>query len=244
LKAKEDASISGYGAATEDYGANTQSYGKTPQLQSLKKPTEKKSMEASTKMSSKQSQDTAGVKSDQQFFNEKMQTEQSNSLQMQQNMHKPSPSQPQRQPSPFKDIQKKSSSNQSQEIKLLSTEAPKEEQPDKGVVLREEREEIHRKKTKIIIKRKYIAKTNPNSPQQNELKQSQILNLVKEGNDDLDIDNNRYQKADKIGSGAYGKVYKGLDSETGNIIAIKTIELPDRKPEQMNRDIKAIRNEI
>jgi len=39
-------------------------------------------------------------------------------------------------------------------------------------------------------------------------------------------------------------VYKGLDSETGNIIAIKTILLPDRKPDQMNRDIKAIRNEI
>jgi len=39
------------------------------------------------------------------------------------------------------------------------------EQPTRGVVLREEREEFHRKKTKIIIKRKYLAKTTPNSPQ-------------------------------------------------------------------------------
>ena len=108
-------------------------------------------------------------------------------------------------------------------------------------------EEIEKKKRKVKVKiiKKNITRTQPNSPNQNsQMRQSSIQDLVLEGNENHDIDNNRYVKADLIGSGAYGKVYQGLDTENGQIIAIKTIELPNRRPEQMAREIKAIRNEI
>jgi serine/threonine protein kinase len=35
----------------------------------------------------------------------------------------------------------------------------------------------------------------------------------------------RYEKKTKIGGGAYGVVYKGIDTKTGEVVAIKKIKL-------------------
>jgi len=37
--------------------------------------------------------------------------------------------------------------------------------------------------------------------------------------------NDRYAKKEKVGGGAYGEVYKGVDTRNGDLIAIKKIKL-------------------
>ena len=53
----------------------------------------------------------------------------------------------------------------------------------------------------------------------------QQLAVINE-NDFNDIEPIKYTKGELIGSGAYGKVYQALDLTNGNLLAIKTIELP------------------
>ncbi len=62
-------------------------------------------------------------------------------------------------------------------------------------------------------------------------------------NDLNEIEPIKYTKGELIGSGAYGKVYQALDLTNGNLLAIKTIELP-LNPEQLKKEIKNIQNEI
>lgn len=41
---------------------------------------------------------------------------------------------------------------------------------------------------------------------------------------------NRYEKISKIGEGAYGMVFKSLDTQTGNMVAIKRFSASDDDP--------------
>ncbi|KAH7331996.1 hypothetical protein KP509_20G062500 [Ceratopteris richardii] len=52
--------------------------------------------------------------------------------------------------------------------------------------------------------------------------------------------NGKYLVGDEIGKGAYGKVYKGLDSENGDFVAIKQVSLENIPPE----DLASIMQEI
>ena len=55
----------------------------------------------------------------------------------------------------------------------------------------------------------------------------------------------KWEKQDKIGSGSYGKVYKGIDKLTQQVIAIKKIKAPmqqDGIPAEVLREIVILRN--
>jgi serine/threonine protein kinase len=45
----------------------------------------------------------------------------------------------------------------------------------------------------------------------------------------------RYRVGDKIGRGAFGTVYKALDSESGEFVAIKRISTSHMRPKQVER---------
>lgn len=53
----------------------------------------------------------------------------------------------------------------------------------------------------------------------------------------------KYTKGELIGSGAYGKVYQGLDLTYGSLLAIKVIKLSLNKDE-FQRETRAIKHEI
>uniref|UniRef100_A0A803LRV5 non-specific serine/threonine protein kinase n=1 Tax=Chenopodium quinoa TaxID=63459 RepID=A0A803LRV5_CHEQI len=45
---------------------------------------------------------------------------------------------------------------------------------------------------------------------------------------------NKYMLGDEIGKGAYGRVYKGLDLENGDFVAIKQVSLENIAQEDLN----------
>ena len=45
---------------------------------------------------------------------------------------------------------------------------------------------------------------------------------------------NKYMLGDEIGKGAYGRVYKGLDLENGDFVAIKQVSLENIPQEDLN----------
>jgi serine/threonine protein kinase len=45
--------------------------------------------------------------------------------------------------------------------------------------------------------------------------------------------NDKYLLGDEIGKGAYGRVYKGLDLENGDFVAIKQVSLENIPPEDL-----------
>lgn len=45
--------------------------------------------------------------------------------------------------------------------------------------------------------------------------------------------NDKYMLGDEIGKGAYGRVYKGLDLENGDFVAIKQVSLENIPPEDL-----------
>ncbi|CAK9140748.1 unnamed protein product [Ilex paraguariensis] len=45
---------------------------------------------------------------------------------------------------------------------------------------------------------------------------------------------NKYMLGDEIGKGAYGRVYKGLDLENGDTVAIKQVSLENIAQEDLN----------
>ncbi|THU50602.1 hypothetical protein C4D60_Mb06t21970 [Musa balbisiana] len=52
---------------------------------------------------------------------------------------------------------------------------------------------------------------------------------------------NKYMLGDEIGKGAYGRVYKGLDLENGDFVAIKQVSLENIPQEDLSIIMWAVR---
>lgn len=50
----------------------------------------------------------------------------------------------------------------------------------------------------------------------------------------------RWMKGELIGSGSHGKVYMGFNATTGEVMAVKQVELPQTRSDRMRNDLKVI----